>query len=90
MPEGDNIHAHAQMLTALVGASRSAAVYSRGVEMRGLRGQTVAGVEAIGKHLVIRFDEGSAVRVHLGIAGWWRHARQRVDEDAGAPELALR
>ena len=78
MPEGDNIHAHAAELSSLVGVPLTG-VWARAVEMRGLRGRAVASVEAIGKHLVIAFDEGSAVRVHLGIAGCWRRSCARVD-----------
>ena len=88
MPEGDNIHAHAAALSALVGEPLTG-VWSRGVEMRGLRKQAVARVEAIGKHLLIAFDEGSAVRVHLGIAGSWRRARRPAVATLAQAELAL-
>ena len=76
MPEGDNVHAHAAALAALVGEPLIG-VWSRGVEMRGLRGRALARAEAVGKHLLLAFDEGSAVRVHLGIAGWWRFVARR-------------
>lgn len=88
MPEGDNIHAHAAELSSLVGEPLTA-VWSRAVEMRGLRGHSVARVEATGKHLVIAFDEGSAVRVHLGIAGWWRHRLRAATATIAQAELAL-
>ncbi|HEY2747831.1 MAG TPA: formamidopyrimidine DNA glycosylase [Polyangia bacterium] len=88
MPEGDNIHAHAIALAALVGEPLTG-VWSRGVEMRGLRKQAVARVEAIGKHVVIAFDEGSAVRVHLGIAGSWRRVRRPSTATLAQAELAL-
>ncbi len=71
MPEGDNIRAHADELHALVGETLTG-VWARGVEMRALRGHALASASAVGKHLVLAFDEGSAVRVHLGIAGAWR------------------
>ena len=88
MPEGDNIHAHAAALAELVG-EKLTGVWSRGVEMRGLRGQSIATVEAIGKHLLLAFDEGSAVRVHLGIAGWWRRRAQASTATLAQAELAL-
>jgi endonuclease-8 len=88
MPEGDNIHAHAAELAHLVGEPLTG-VWSRAVEMRGLRGRAVARVEAIGKHLVIAFDEGSAVRVHLGIAGSWRHRTRASTAALAQAELAL-
>jgi endonuclease-8 len=88
MPEGDNVHAHALALAALVDEPLTG-VWSRGVEMRGLRKQAVARVEAVGKHLLIAFDEGSAVRVHLGIAGSWRRARSPAIATLAQAELAL-
>jgi endonuclease VIII len=88
MPEGDNIHAHAAELSALVG-EKLTGVWSRGVEMRGLRGQAIASVEAHGKHLVIAFDEGTAVRVHLGIAGSWRRRARASIAALAQAELAL-
>ncbi len=88
MPEGDNIHADAIALAALVGTPL-VAVFARGVEMRGLRGRAVARVEAVGKHLVIAFDEGSAVRVHLGIAGSWRRRARASTETMAQASLAL-
>jgi endonuclease-8 len=88
MPEGDNIHAHAAALAVLTGEPLTG-VWSRAVEMRGLRGHAVTRVEAIGKHLVIAFDEGSAVRVHLGIAGWWRHRARASAAAIAQAELAL-
>ncbi|MCU1277107.1 MAG: glycosylase/AP lyase, DNA-binding protein [bacterium] len=88
MPEGDNIHAHAVELSALVG-EKLTGVWSRGVEMRGLRGQSVKSVEALGKHLLIAFDEGSAVRVHLGIAGSWRRRMRATVATLAQAALAL-
>lgn len=88
MPEGDNIHAHAAALSTLVGEPL-VAVYARGVEMRGLRGRAVASAEARGKHLVLAFDEGSAVRVHLGIVGWWRRRPHASTETMAQATLAL-
>jgi len=88
MPEGDNIHAHAGELGALVGEPLTG-VWARGVEMRGLRGRALASAQAIGKHLVLAFDEGSAVRVHLGIAGGWRRLRRATTATLAQAELAL-
>ena len=88
MPEGDNIHAHAGELGALVGEPLTG-VWARGVEMRGLRGRALASAQAIGKHLVLAFDEGSAVRVHLGIAGSWRHRARASTATLAQATLAL-
>lgn len=88
MPEGDNIRAHADELTALVGETLTG-VWARGVEMRGLRGRSLASAVAVGKHLVLAFDEGSAVRVHLGIAGSWRHRARAPLATMAQATLAL-
>jgi endonuclease-8 len=88
MPEGDNIHAYAAALGALVGQPLDG-VWARGVEMRGLRGRTLASAHAVGKHLVLAFDEGSAVRVHLGIAGGWRRRARASTEVMAQADLAL-
>src|SRR5262249_44833482 len=47
--------------------------------------------EAVGKRLVIAFDEGSAVRVHLGIAGGWRSGAtaRATRAQLGRADLAL-
>jgi endonuclease-8 len=89
MPEGDNIHAHARELAPLLVGRPLTAVFSRGVEMRGLRGRAVSDVTAHGKHLVIAFDEGSAVRVHLGIAGGWRRLVRASTPALAQASLAL-
>lgn len=88
MPEGDNIRAHADELAELVGQTLTG-VWARGVEMRGLRGRSLKSAQALGKHLVLAFDEGSAVRVHLGIAGAWRHRARASLATIAQATLAL-
>jgi endonuclease-8 len=83
MPEGDNIHAHARQLQVLIDQPLKSA-WSKAVDRRALMGQHVVRVEALGKHLVISFSEGSAVRVHLGMTGRWR----RVAADVSRETLA--
>ncbi|MGD8309472.1 MAG: DNA-formamidopyrimidine glycosylase family protein [Chromatiales bacterium] len=71
MPEGDTVHKLAARLHAeLAGQSaRSVDVPTR--YGRQLSGQTLTGVDCRGKHLFIRFGNGLAVRVHLGLYGSW-------------------
>jgi len=88
MPEGDNIHAHAAQLAALIGTPL-VAVWSKGVDMRGLRKESLTATEAVGKHLLLAFSEGTGVRVHLGIAGWWRFAKAPSPAILGQAHLAL-
>jgi len=73
MPEGDTIFRTAASLRRwLVGrtltAARSAA---DGVAVGRLVGQTVDGVEAQGKHLLIRFSGGSVLHTHMRMTGSW-------------------
>ncbi|MEO0494120.1 MAG: DNA-formamidopyrimidine glycosylase family protein [Actinomycetota bacterium] len=37
-----------------------------------LNGQTVVGIDALGKHIFYRFDEGDVLHVHLGLFGKFR------------------
>ena len=77
MPEGDTILRTAQALhAALAGRSVTAfesalpAVAQR-ASTAGLVGQRVAGVEANGKHLLLRFESGVTLHTHLGMRGSW-------------------
>jgi endonuclease-8 len=89
MPEGDNIHAHARQLEALIEQPLTG-VWTKAVDRRALIGQHVVRVEALGKHLVISFNEGSAVRVHLGMTGRWRRVAGAVSRETLAQaSLAL-
>lgn len=67
MPEGDTIWR--------VAAALRARILGQVVERSshtGLEGRRIAGIDAVGKHLVIRFEGGWAVRTHLGMEGsWW-------------------
>lgn len=72
MPEGDTLHRAANRLRpALEGAvlRRFEAPRLRGDRPR--PGATITGVEAVGKHLLIHFDDGLTLRTHLGMPGSW-------------------
>jgi endonuclease-8 len=75
VPEGDTLrrtaaglrpwlvgHTVRRFWTPVVAAARDG---------RGLEGQTVRSIEAVGKHLLIRFSGGRALRTHLRMAGSW-------------------
>jgi endonuclease-8 len=78
MPEGDTIFRTAEVLrAALVGRRITGA---RAQPRPGLRrvpdlsrviGSTVSSVEALGKHLLIGFDNGLTLRSHLRMSGSW-------------------
>ncbi|HEV3101751.1 MAG TPA: DNA-formamidopyrimidine glycosylase family protein [Candidatus Dormibacteraeota bacterium] len=70
MPEGDTIHRVASMLrSALEG---KVVVSARPDPLRRLAGTTVTAVEPVGKHLVIRFDNGLALHSHMRMRGVWQ------------------
>jgi endonuclease-8 len=91
MPEGDTIKRAEAMLRPLLVGRRLVAVYDHGLRRGALAGQSVTGVKAIGKHLLVELDGGFTLRVHLEIAGAWR--RRRASElrevEARAATLAL-
>jgi endonuclease-8 len=73
VPEGDTIFRTARSLRRwLEGRPVTAArCVRRGVDASRLVGQTVAGVEARGKHLLVRFSGGDVLHSHMGMSGSW-------------------
>ena len=79
MPEGDTLHRTADGLRPyLVGravlAARAAGP-ARGPQVGRVIGATVTGVEAVGKNLLVRFDNGLELRTHLRMNGSWHRYR---------------
>ena len=96
MPEGDSIHqAAARLRGPLVGATvdrlegSHRAVIAHG---RRMTGATVTAIESRGKHLLIRFDNGWALRTHLGMTGRWHiyAAGERWRASPGKARAVLR
>jgi len=77
MPEGDTLARTAAGLRPyLVGRTITAASASApGPRAERLVGSTVTAVEAAGKNLLIRFDNGLEVRTHLRMTGSWHRYR---------------
>jgi endonuclease-8 len=74
LPEGDTIHRWARRLdTALAGRPLTRFELRR--DPRGLRppepGTRVRAVEARGKHLLVRFDDGATLHTHMELHGRW-------------------
>jgi len=69
MPEGDTIHRAATLLGSALEGKRLIA--ARPEHLRRLVGTTVSAVEPVGKHLVIRFDNGLALHSHMRMRGVW-------------------
>ena len=93
MPEGDSLHRAARRLQPLVGqrlevASPNPRGQATGVAER-IDGRVLESVEAVGKHLLLRFEGGIVVRSHLRMTGRWR-IEPRGKPRAGKPWLVLR
>lgn len=93
MPEGDSLHRAARRLQPLVGERLAAeSPHPRGRATgvaAAVDGRVLESIEAVGKHLLLRFEGGVVVRSHLRMTGRWRvepRGRPRV----GAPWLVLR
>jgi endonuclease-8 len=72
MPEGDTIHRTANRLRpALVGQPLIRFEAPRAVGKRPRPGTTIDAVEAVGKHLLIRFAGGTTLRTHMRMTGSW-------------------
>jgi endonuclease-8 len=95
VPEGDTIHrAAARLAPALVGRTLSRIEVTRS-RSRPRPGTVVTAVDAVGKHLLVRFADGHVLRTHLGMTGRWdlygpgerwrrpRHLARAVIEVAG-------
>ena len=93
MPEGDSLHRAARRLQPLVGQrlevdSPNPRGQATGVAER-IDGRVLESVEAVGKHLLLRFEGGIVVRSHLRMTGRWR-VEPRGKPRAGKPWLVLR
>src|SRR5687768_15343216 len=93
MPEGDTLwraaaRLHAALATRTVVAftTRSPDLAARARRHR-LVGSRVEGVEARGKHLLIRFSTGALLHTHMGMTGSW-HLYGKGSRWRKAPHLA--
>jgi endonuclease-8 len=72
VPEGDTIHRTANRLRpALVGQPLVRFEAARAAGKRPRPGTVIDAVDAIGKHLVIRFADGTTLRTHMRMTGSW-------------------
>jgi endonuclease-8 len=84
VPEGDSLHrAAAQLRPVLLGKQVVSLALTRRVESSdGLIGHTVSGTEARGKNLLVHFDNGVSLHVHLKMWGRifiWPRAEARAN-----------
>jgi endonuclease-8 len=93
MPEGDTLHRTAAGLAPhLVGRAVTAAqVRAGGPQIQRVVGATITTVEAAGKNLLIRFDNGLELRTHLRMNGSWHRYRpgERWRRPASRARLVL-
>ena len=93
MPEGDSIHRAAARLRPLVGRRVEAEPpHPRGLltgVAAAVDGRVLESAEAVGKHLLLRFEGGIVVRSHLRTSGRWR-VGPRGTRMVGRPWLVLR
>lgn len=99
MPEGDSLHRAAARLQPLVGRRIEAeSPHPRG-RLTGVAdavdGRVLEAVEAVGKHLLLRFEGGITVHSHLRMRGRWQVGPRADGQDAGRaragrPWLVLR
>jgi endonuclease-8 len=77
MPEGDTLHRTASGLAPhLVGRTVTAArARVGGPQVQRVVGASITSVEAVGKNLLIRFDNGLELRTHLRMNGSWHRYR---------------
>ncbi len=81
MPEGDTIWRTARALHAALAGKTVLSftsclpVVEAASRRLGVVGQTVEAVEARGKHLLVRFANGSVLHTHQGMRGSWRLER---------------
>ena len=73
MPEGDTIFRAATTLRRWIGGREvtGARTTVAGVAAQALVGDTVAEVEARGKHLLVRFESGRVLHTHMRMTGSW-------------------
>lgn len=93
MPEGDSLHRIAARLQPLVGHTVSASSPNPRGRMTGVAaaidGRRLESVEAVGKHLLLRFQGAVTVRSHLRMSGRWTVGPAEVVR-RGSPWLVLR
>ncbi|MFT3852192.1 MAG: DNA-formamidopyrimidine glycosylase family protein [Ilumatobacteraceae bacterium] len=74
MPEGDTIRRLAERIDRRFAGQRVQRCVTRDPRLVGvdLTGRVLLGADAVGKHLLIRFDGGRTLHAHLLMTGSWR------------------
>lgn len=74
MPEGDTIRRLADRIGSRFAGQRCTRCITRDPRLVGLdlTGRTLVNADAVGKHLLLRFDDGRTLHAHLLMQGSWR------------------
>lgn len=74
MPEGDTIRRLAERIDRRFAGQRVQRCVTRDPRLVGvdLTGRVLLGADAVGKHLLVRFDDGRTLHAHLLMTGSWR------------------
>src|SRR5438445_12802829 len=92
MPEGDSLHRAARRLQVLAGQRVEVETphpRASGKQLaERLDGLVLESIEAVGKHLLLRFEGGLVLRSHLRMTGRWRVA-PRGSTRGGRPRPVL-
>jgi endonuclease VIII len=79
VPEGDTIHRSAAQLSAAL-TGKQVVKFELRRNPRGRRppepGTTVVGVDAVGKHLLVHFEDGQVLHTHMQMTGAWHVYRR--------------
>jgi endonuclease-8 len=93
MPEGDSLHRAARTLQPLVGERLEVETPHPRARVTGvadrLDGKRLLKVEAVGKILLLRFEDGLVLRSHLRMKGRWQLLERNAARQ-GTPWLVLR
>jgi endonuclease-8 len=79
VPEGDTIHRSAEALNAALAGKRIVKFELRrspGGRRPPEAGTAIVGVDAAGKHLLMRFDDGQVLHTHMQMTGVWHVYRK--------------
>lgn len=92
MPEGHVVHRQARKISrAFAGealeVSSPQGRFAEGAAL--LDGSTIRKADALGKHLLVDFDDDRTLHVHLGLYGKWSFGKVPVPEPVGQVRLRL-
>jgi endonuclease-8 len=90
VPEGDTLHRTANRLRPALAGRRLVRMtlhHATGGGRRPQVGERIEAVDAIGKHLLIRFERGTTLRTHMRMTGSW-HLYRTGERWRKRPELA--